>query len=535
MSLRKSSPFSLTEFQLDLASSETDKLLRWVDCDVTVAFVRDASKNEKPATIQDGNKRFYAASTRAEVLHSLFSGASLDDGTELVIKVLSLGEIARNAYEYLTGIYLSDDQTALRIPWPTIALLGATTTVQDPTSGKKATYLAEAFSFETIAGVDPLPFGSVQHWRKNEQDNDPDYDMEAPESLYVFDDQLDWNNTLLPGLPDDARGVSKLPANARTFFNRTKVPLLPRWDGELLKPSPSEQTYQNELIGVSKLQAYSQLRALFDQYMVPPAKEITLTATKAEALDFETADSLEGWDIRIDFTVPMPIRAFFESNWTEASLCKANPELPDRTGTQTVSQHLRERILNHLAWTAFQSGRNFDMKTFADDLSGLLPDYIHNSSASFQPDYTDSRFPCLARFQCGKHEVPVLLLSQEGRNYVCQVTQDVEIPAADCPTHIPKRDALIYEETQSMSLSADFDKVIIPASLIDFPDHWFRGVRVRDQYRNYSSIAGIRLSGPLRRSEAEDVETDSAGGASTWGITTCAIILIGLVVLFGLF
>ncbi|MDQ7732632.1 hypothetical protein QT231_07970 [Halomonas sp. SpR1] len=526
-----STPFSFTEFQQDLSTANKRKLLHWAGSDLCVAFLRHASGHEQPAVIQIGQQRCYAASTNAEVLHTLFTSAPLEEGTEMVVKSLSLAELARNAHLYHFGIHLSDGQTTLHIVEPSMSILGVTAIVQD-LQGKEVIYQAEAFPFESVSKAATLPYGSVQYWLDIELEYDPDRDLSQIESLHVFDDQLDWSNPLFPNLPDNAKALSTLSPSAQAFFERMRVPLLPSWDGEPEMPTTPERSYQSNLIDADRLTAFNQLRAMVNQDFVPPANEITLTVIKASRLDDEPANSPERWEIKISFTTPMGIKALFAPDWIDISLCKANAELPDTIGTHRASEILRERIVNHLAWTLFQRGRSFDFGLFDDDLDGLLPGSLINSYGHFQPDYAGSSFPCLARFQCGEHQVPVLLLGQEGGNYVCKPMKFIEIPEADVSTLVPNRSELIIRESQLMVLAPNLDKLAIPTSLIDFPDYWYRGIRVSNQRLRSKFISRMRVNALLTAFEGE---TGNMGSTKLkWVVAGCAAALIGLVMVMNL-
>lgn len=526
-----SAPFSLTEFQQDLSTANKRKLLHWASRDLCVAFLRHASGDEQPAVIQIGPQRCYAASTSADVLHSLFTSAPLEEGTEMVVKPLSLTVLARNAHFYRFGIHLSDEQTTLHVVEPSLSILGVTAIVQD-LQGKEAIYQAEAFPFESVAEAETLPYGSVQYWQDIELEYDPDRDLSQIESLHVFDDQLNWNNPLFPDLPDNAKAMSTLSPSAQAFFEHMRVPLLPSWDGEPEMPATPERSYQSSLIEADHLSAFNQLRDLIDKDFVPPASDITLTVIKATRLDDEPANSPERWEITINFTTPMGIRALFAPDWIEISLCKANAELPDTTGTHRASETLRERIVNHLAWTLFQRGRSFDLGLFDDDLDGLLPGSLINSYGHFQPDYADSSLPCLARFQCGEHQVPVLLLGQEGSNYICKPMKFIEIPEADVSTLVPNRSELIVRESQLMVLAPSLDKLAIPTSLIDFPDYWYRGIRVSNQQLRSKFISSMRVNALMTEIENESATT--ANSSLKWIVVGCAVALIGVMLVMNL-
>lgn len=528
MALGTPPPFSVAELESDLATPDADKLRRWADRNVAVAFVRDASNQEVSAMVKSSMQSCYAASPSASCLQTLFADVPLASGHEVIDKTMTLADIARNADVNGFGVYLSDEHSALQLQTKDIARLGVITVLQSPKTEKQAPYRAEAYSFQPIDGEPARPYGSLQYWQEIKQDDDPNYDPAALDSFYVFDDQLDWSKHLFPSLPDNTRALSSLPPQAQAFFNHMRAPLLPVGNDVLAPLQAPKRPYQNSLIGAQNLESFNQLYAIFDRDVVPPASEITLTATTSESLEDGPANTEKWWDIKIDFTMPVGLTVCFDLYSTPASQCKANRGLPDSTGAHNVSQGLRDQIVNHLAWATFERGRNFKVASFDEDLQKLLPGTIINSSGSFQPDYTDGRFPCLARFLCGEHHVPVMVLGQDGRNYICQPTQDISIPAADCPSLIPNRSELIDDESQVMALSSDFDKVAIPTSLIDFPNDWYRGIRLNDQYLRTEFFSAMSVNALLHsyREELEESSRKGSDSVASWLITVAVVIAL---------
>lgn len=400
--------FSLTEFQKDLSSSDQRKLLRWADCELYTALVRNAAGHEEPVVIQIDEKSRYAASTSADTLHNLLASAKLEEGSEAVIKPLPLAELARNAHLYGVGLHIVDDGEGDYIAGRTTLVLGMKAVVETP-ENKKVLYEAEIFFFKPTNDVHMLPYGSVQYWYDANPKHTYTSDESQAASIYVFDDQLDWSNPLFPDLPEGAMPLSTLSPSAQAFFERTRLPLLQRWNDAPAEPIEPELLYHNSLIG-EPLLSFSQLRAMVDQDIVPAANDIILKVAKTVQLEGEPADASERWEVKVSFTTPIGIKALFDLDWVQASLCQANTELPNTIGTHSASEALRERIVNHLAWVFLQRGRSFDVARFGECLDGLFPDQVINSDKAYQPDYTDRRFPCLARFQCGEYPVPVMLL-----------------------------------------------------------------------------------------------------------------------------
>lgn len=227
--------FSLTEFQKDLSSSDQRKLLRWADCELYTALVRNAAGHEEPVVIQIDEKSRYAASTSADTLHNLLASAKLEEGSEAVIKPLPLAELARNAHLYGVGLHIVDDGEGDYIAGRTTLVLGMKAVVETP-ENKEVLYEAEIFFFKPTNDVHMLPYGSVQYWYDANPKHTYTSDESQAASIYVFDDQLDWSNPLFPDLPEGAMPLSTLSPSAQAFFERTRLPLLQRWNDAPAEP-----------------------------------------------------------------------------------------------------------------------------------------------------------------------------------------------------------------------------------------------------------------------------------------------------------
>lgn len=270
---------------------------------------------------------------------------------------------------------------------------------------------------------------------------------------------------------------------------------------------------------------------MVDQDIVPAANDIILKIAKTVQLEGEPADASERWEVKVSFTTPIGIKALFDLDWVQASLCQANTELPNTIGTHSASEALRERIVNHLAWVFLQRGRSFDVARFGECLDGLFPDQVINSDKAYQPDYTDRRFPCLARFQCGEYPVPVMLLGQQGGNYVCQPLKDVDIPEKHAPTSIPGRSSFIDMTRQTMMLSNIGERLVLPTSLIDFPEAWYEGIRLSNQNLKSKFVSSMRVNTFLSELEQADGATSSS---TKWLIAGCVAVVIGVIAMMNL-
>ncbi|MBZ5488432.1 hypothetical protein HW452_12950 [Halomonas aquamarina] len=523
-----SNTFSLTAFQQDLASSDQRQLLRWADCELHAAFIRHAEGHEEPALIQVDESSRYIASTQADTLHNLLAGAQLEEGSEAVIRSLPLHELARNAHLFRVGLHILDGEEGLYLEGPTTLVLGTAAVVESP-EGDEVIYQAEIFFFEPLDEARTLPHGTVQYWYDARPTHTQSDGQTA--SIYVFDDRLDWLDPLFPDLPDGARPLSTLSPDARAFFERMRLPLLKRQEKTPATPAEPDRRYHNDLIKDQVLYSFNQLRAMVDRDIVPAASGISLKVVETLRSEEETDDATMSWEIRVGFTTPLGVEAHFDPNWVSASLCQANAELPDTTGTHGASEALRERIVDHLTWMFFQQGRNFFLMRFNECLEGLLPDVIINSDKPYQPDYTDHRFPCLARFQCGEHPVPVLLLGQQDGNYVCQPLKDVDIEEKHVPTLIPRRSSLIDMTRNTMMLSSIGERWVLPTSLIDFPEYWYEGIRLSNQNLTSKFVSSMRVNTLLNEYEKGGTANSSA---AKWLIAGCVAALIGVIAMMNL-
>ncbi len=525
-----SNGFSLAEFQQDRLSADQRTLLQWADCELYSAFVRNAAGEEEPAVVQMDSASRYVASTSPDTLHTLLAGAKLAEGSEVVVKPLPLNELARNAYLYAVGLHILDDENGQYLDRPTLLTLGLTAVVALPES-KETLYQADIFFFAPAHDAQTVPHGAVQYWYDASPEPFESQDTSLKASIYVFDDELDWANPLFPDLPEGAVALSTLSPGAKAFFERTRWPLLRGLNLEPAKPLEGEQPYHNSLAEGQALTSFNQLRAMMGRDIVPSALDITLNVADADAQEKESANTSAIWKVTISFTTPLNIKALFTPLWVPASLCQANTELPDTTGIHRASKALRERIVDHLAWIFLHRGRSFDVALFGNCLEGLLPGHVINQFEPFQPDYTDHRFPCLARFQCADEQVPVLLLGQEGGHYVCKPLKNADIQESKVPTSIPRRSELIDMASQSMPLSSIDDILVLPPALIDFPEPWYEGIRISDQNLKASFFSSMRVNVFLDEVERNDSAATSPLVKGILGACLVVMVITALVAL----
>lgn len=216
-----STQFSFTRFKQDLIKKDKRRLLSWANCELYVAFYRNASGQDLPGLIQVDSQQRYVASSSQDTLKKAMTNIKLEDDSKIVIKTLSLAELARNAHFYHLSIHLIDQDDGLAIGGVLMQLLGITAILEDA-GGKEVIYEADVFSFEPEGNAETLPYGAVQYWRDIALEYTPDREPSEINSLYVFDDQLDWDNPLFPELPDNAKALSKLSSSAKAFFEHMR-------------------------------------------------------------------------------------------------------------------------------------------------------------------------------------------------------------------------------------------------------------------------------------------------------------------------
>ncbi|PKM30646.1 MAG: hypothetical protein CVV07_05315 [Gammaproteobacteria bacterium HGW-Gammaproteobacteria-11] len=483
-----SAPFTTLEFKQQFRNESEHNQIRWGERLVHAAFERDMSGQEKPVMTRKGEQKGYATSPCQDTLRAVFAEVRLSEGCELVIKPITLAELARNALYHGVSIALRNTDSGYYFTGEyENRQLGLLAAVQDQ-QGREIIYFARVFEFEEIASAPRIPRGSLQYWEPTSLEPREPSPIEYlscidtyENTLHIFDDQLDWTNPLFPELPDNAVALSSLSDSAQAFFNKLKAPLLSTPVDQALDALPVESSQPNSLIDTELLVNYQKFRARLNKLIIPPASKITLTVHEPEPQEDLSDSSPKDYAIDLSWTASSGLRAQFLRSWSSIVQLKATPELPSAPGTYPATEVLRERILDHLAWSLFQRGRRFDFFGFESDLEGLLPGIISNGRTYFKSDYQDSRFPCLARWSFGRHEAAVLLLGQEGRNFICKPMKYQGIPTSDRPSLVPYLDAITHDNYKLMVLDPTCDRLSVPASMIDFPEHWYLGARVSDK------------------------------------------------------
>lgn len=219
--------------------------------------------------------------------------------------------------------------------------------------------------------------------------------------------------------------------------------------------------------------------------------------------------------------------AVFQPEDVDASLCKANQALPSKIGDHPASCKLRERIVTHLTWSLFRHGSSFMPALFDTILIGVLPGVIANRDMPFQPDYADMRFPCLARWQRDTDEVPVLLLGEDKDDYICMPLTSEPLPELDTSGQGSLHSEPTNQVSTNTPLSVDGDRLAVSRSRIDFPDNWYQGIRVSDQYIKAKFFRSIQVIAAANGIKDEEKKPQSTTSSPTQGIlVACALVVI---------
>lgn len=529
MTMDVAARFTPQAFQFALALNDEYSLLKhWRDCPFYTLFVREKTGGEIPATLDIGRGKAYASSSDEKEVATLMETATVPESDgELFIRTASLAELARNAVVQGFSIYwLGPSQL---IEGSTLRLLADTAIVKD-SDGNEVAYKSEALFFEGGVEQPAPPKGAVQRWDKVALGKEKEYSTERTPTLYVYDDALDWQtNPYLPELPESAVPVSSLSQRGQDFFRSWETPLFGAQE-DASPPKPPEQSEGTDgLVPNDWLAGFGSVRELVDKHLVPTASELRL-AIKV----YEPSDGSDWGEVywRLDLDVPSSFGSLMPCDWVlvSASSFKANPGLPEETGKHPVTEAFRERLVRQLSWRIFENGRRLGERFYlgSDHFQRFFPFRPDNADKTFQPDYEDARFPCLARFRCGDYEIPVLLQGQIRGNYVCEPLRDIAVPESEVPSMMPGRNLLIADGVMQLFDSAG--GILVPAELIDFPEHWFNGARASSQQVTYQLEQSGRID-RLVEAYAQAMDEEEADGRMlrnvTWGVSlTVALLLV---------
>lgn len=517
-------PISLERFEQDLKKNDPGQLLRWWECELYVAL---NTKDGTLGLLEAELGCLCITSNERDTLELFLAKENFENGNDIIVSTMSLDELSRNAQLFGFNIVIvidSDDNLVLG--GDLMRLWGMTALVEDD-EGNDGVYEASAYPFEPLENANTLPYGTVQQWFEIEFNSPHDRVERELKTLLVFDDQLDWNNPLFPKLPKDAKPLSSLSPSAQAFFERMRKPLLMDINGTAKKDTSPEAVYQNSLITEDNLTDFRKLRHIVDSDIVPAASKITLSIKSSAPSSNTSSDASERWTVRISFPMSMSENAVFLPEDVGASVCKANQALPSKIGDHPASSALRERIVTHLAWRLFKQGNSFIHTTFDTILTGVFPGVITNRDTPFQPDYTDKHFPCLARWQRDTDEVPVLLLGEDKDDYICMPLNSEPLPEVDTSGLCSRHSEPSNQVATNTSRSVAGDRLAVSRTCIDFPDDWYQGIRVSDQYLKAKFRHSMKVIAAANNIKDKEKNPPTITSSSTQGILMgCAMVAI---------
>lgn len=494
MNMQIPEPVSHIEFTNAVSVGKTLPFLRWTNSLFHTAFVHVDTGKELPVLVKANDTFNYVVSANIDDLMAIIGSSEMLKEGELEIKTLTLAEIARQAKHLNCEVRWIQGPSSLQFGGCLLDVLGLTGIVHN-LKGKEVIYQAEVFQFDTNAAPFTLPVGAVQRWwtpnsYSTEVLTETDAAKESAfEMLYVYDDQLDWSDPHLPQLPKDAVALSQLAQSAQAFFNQLKASSsVPQEVIPEQATAPEGSSRQSSLIPTELLDGYWRLRKHISEYIVPQTKEIKLVIAEDDETE-ELEDKTEYWVIRFEYPKEYFQASHVGMTWVTPAELRNSHGLPTELGTYPINDALREHLVNHIAWKYFHHGRHFinDAIGHKNCLTSALFARPDNGDQLFKVDFLDSRFPCMARWQCGEHEIPVLLLGQVRSNYLCQPLVDMTFPDHELPAVIPRRDELIYDGV--CELYGWSNALLLPSSMIDFPEPWYRGARISDQQMIRTELA----------------------------------------------
>lgn len=446
------------------------------DCIFHTIFVRNNNGFEGPYLIQDGRYPTFAGTPDEQEAKNALETLSATAEGELFLEPVELSHLARSAREHQVDLRWLGHMGIGATP---IWCLGTTAIVVDR-NGEEIAYESHAYHFEDGTAQEAPPYGALQQWCTCDPTlSDEIYD--DMECFRVYDDLLDWNsNPWMPDIPTDAIPLSSLSDSAEAFFRRTQRPLLPinclkdAPEKESVPAIPDRQLVPNRLLG-----DFARWRHHVSESLIPDAKACKLIISQDPAEPRDTSPSQVQADRRfIELKLPDQYgKLLSEAVPVDAAMLKESSQLSSDTGRHKVTPAFRDYLVNQVAWAMFHHARRLwpGFSLAPEVLRAMFPAKPLNAYEVFTPDYGDTRFPCLARIPCQDLDLPVLLLGQVRGNYICQTLYHAPIPGDALPAMLKGKDKLltdgqlVFEDTRST--------ILIPANLVDFPEHWYTGAR----------------------------------------------------------
>ena len=394
--------------------------------------------------------------------------------------------------------------------------------------GSPTIYSGEVVPLADEAGDLSQLTGGLQRWDCPHGTLAPPDNSDLPSrspAIWVYDDELDWSPVVLP---DGARPRSELCPNGQQLFTRVLVDANP-------PVSAQADTYiRSPLIPASLLGYFNRLYAEVEQ-LIPPADQLQLkltSATEAGETDTRLADCL-----LLDIVWPAGEGHlnYITRDWYLPSELQRDPELPSETGTYPMPQALRERLVRHVSWALLHHSQRFEAchGRLMHSLPGFSRLNLSNSDDVFYPDNHDNRFPFLARANIAGRELAVLIHGQIRSNFVCQPLEEMELPASEVPPQIPRWQDLVCPEEQTILLW-QYNLVLLPATMVDFPPRWYQGVRLHEQYLVYllrKEMLELEANDELIRKYSEEEARTPVTRHAAWAAVIAALLVLAVMLL----
>lgn len=451
----------------------------------------------------------------------------LNPDVELETMQASLEDLAQ-IVAYVHGQLLwVDGELRILLPAELCYLLRNSGLLSDP-HGSPAIYSGEVVPLADEAGDRSQLTGRLQRWDCPQDTlvtaENSDLSSRSP-VIWVYDDELDWSPI---ALPDGARPRSELCTNGQQLFTRILVDA---------KPPASAQAgpyIRSPLVPASLLGYFNRLYAEVEQ-LIPPADQLQLkltTATEAGETDTRLADCL-----LLDIVWPAGEGHLncITSAWYLPSELQRCHELPSETGTHPMPQALRGRLVRHVSWALFHQSQRFEAchSKLMHSLPGFNRLKLSNSDDVFYPDSHDNRFPFLARANIASRELAVLIHGRIRSNFVCQPLDEMELPASEVPPQIPRWQDLVCPEEQTILLW-QYDLVLLPATMVDFPPRWYQGVRLQERYLVYllrREMLEREADDELIRKYSEEQAWSPVAGRAVWAAVIAALLVLAVMLL----
>lgn len=458
--------------QLRKALDQNDKqqlLSVWAGQTFWALFGEDEHGIERPISVVLGEQLAVLVAQDEEKSKTLINAVDSDPNVRTFVKSAPLSEMARLAYS--DGGTLMMIGESILFPPSSLLLLGYTALFESDKE-EPVYWRIKTFPFEGDGGADMAP-GCVQRWsllsgRKANK---------APR--IIFDDSLDWrHNPNLLKLPSKAVPASSLSEQERAVFKSRALPSLED------VPVPINTADDDGMGFVAS-------RAMPDKYLAGPKRLLTqveeflFPVAKRLKLDVQLTDESS---IRFDFQyldeeytingVRITPVSLYKESLAVQELGHLSYRLPTEPGLHPVPAPLKGLLKRYLAWGMFSESRRLDggFNLLGGQLRNLISAFPDNSDKPFYCDPGDQRFPYLARFRCAGQSIPVLVLGQQGDNYVCNAMEYAEIADNLVPEDIPFREGLI--SNGNMKLWELSGSVLLPSRYLDCPASWYEGVRL---------------------------------------------------------